>query len=79
MGNGFEYVSAERLGPRRYYDNLEGEEYQHYQIGTRGERTVACLNDIGSDFKVYENMRHFSESSERLESKLMLFRILMLT
>lgn len=67
MGNGFEYISAERLGPRRYYDNLGNEEYQMYQIGTRGEKTVACLNDIGSDFRVYENMRHFSESSERLD------------
>lgn len=70
MGQGFEYVSAERLGPRRYYDNLEGEEYQLYQIGTRGERTVACLNDIGSDFKIYENMKHFSENSERLDQQI---------
>jgi len=67
MGSGFEYISAERLGPRRYYDNLGNEEYQVFQIGSRGEKAIALLNDIGSDFKVYKNMRHFSESSERLD------------
>lgn len=67
MGSGFEYISAERLGPRRYYDNLGNEEYQTFQIGTRGEKTVALLNDMGSDFRIYKNMRHFSESSERLD------------
>lgn len=39
MGDGFEYISAERLGPRRYYDNLGNEEYQIFQIGTRGEKS----------------------------------------
>lgn len=67
LGNGFEYISAERLGPRRYYDNLGNEEYQAFQIGTRGEKAVALLNDIGSDFRIYKNMKHFSESSERLD------------
>lgn len=67
MGSGFEYISAERLGPRRYYDNLGNEEYQNFQIGARGEAAIALLNDIGSDFRIYKNMRHFSESSERLD------------
>lgn len=67
MGSGFEYISAERLGPQRYYDNLLNEDYQNFQIGARGEKAVALLNDIGNDFKVYTNMRHFSESSERLD------------
>lgn len=67
MGNGFEYISAERLGPKRYYDNLGNEEYQAFQIGTRGEKAVALLNDIGSDFRIYKNMKHFSENSERLD------------
>lgn len=67
MGNGFEYISAERLGPKRYYDNLGNEEYQTFQIGTRGEKAVALLNDIGSDFRIYKNMKHFSEISERLD------------
>mgnify|MGYP003305228503 CR=1 FL=1 len=67
MGKGFEYISAERLGPRRYYDNLGNEEYQVFQIGTRGEKAVALLNNMGSDFKIYKNMKHFSENSERLD------------
>lgn len=67
MGEGFEYISAERLGPRRYYDNLGNEGYQTFQIGTRGEKTVALLNEMGSDFRIYKNMKHFSESSERLD------------
>lgn len=67
MGNGFEYVSAERLGPRRYYDELSGERYSVTQVGTKGEYAVSTLYAIGSDFKVYENMKNSAESSERLE------------
>lgn len=67
LGSGFDYISAERLGPRRYYDNLGNKEYQKLQIGTHGERAVELLNDIGSDFRIYKNMKHFSESSERLD------------
>lgn len=67
MGSGFEYISAERLGPRRYYDNLGNEEYQKFQIGTHGEKAVELLNDIGSNFRIYKNMKHFSENSERLD------------
>ena len=67
LGNDFEYISAERLGPRRFYDDLANEEYRKFQIGTRGEKAAALLNDIGSDFKIYKNMRHISESSERLD------------
>lgn len=66
-GTGFEYISAERLGPRRYYDNLENQDNSMTQVGTRGERTIACLYNIGSDFKVYANLRHPLEKSERLD------------
>lgn len=31
-GNGFEYISAERLGPRRYYDDLGEERFSPTQI-----------------------------------------------
>lgn len=67
MGDGFDYISAERLGPRRYYDNLGNEEYQIFQIGARGEKAVALLNDMGSEFKIYKTMRHPAENSERLD------------
>lgn len=67
MREGFEYISAERLGPRRYYDNLGSEDYQTFQIGTHGEKVVNLLNGLGSDFKIYKNMRHFSQNSERLD------------
>lgn len=68
-GNGFEYISAERLGPRRYYDDLGEERYSPTQIGSKGEYAVSCLYSIGSesDFKVYDNMKNPGESSERLE------------
>lgn len=66
-GNGFEYISAERLGPRRYYDNLENQYNNMNRVGTKGENTIACLYKIGSDFKVYANSRHLSEKSERLD------------
>lgn len=68
-GDGFEYISAERLGPRRYYDDLGEERYAPTQIGCKGEYAVSCLYSIGSesDFKVYDNMKNPSEGSERLE------------
>lgn len=68
-GNGFEYISAERLGPRRYYDDLEGEWHISTQVGCRGEHAVSSLYLIGSDskFKVYENMKNPVEISDRLE------------
>lgn len=63
----FEYISAERLGPRRYYDTLENKNFLNSEIGIKGERTVRCLYEKGSDIKVYPNMKHSSETSERLE------------
>lgn len=68
-GKGFEYISAERLGPRRYYDDLGEERYAPTQIGSKGEYAVSCLYSIGSesDFKVYDSMKNPGESSERLE------------
>ncbi|MDE7416568.1 MAG: DUF3696 domain-containing protein [Lachnospiraceae bacterium] len=68
-GKGFEYISAERLGPRRYYDDLGEERYAPTQIGSKGEYAVSSLYALGSesDFKVYENMKNPGESSERLE------------
>ncbi len=68
-GNGFEYISAERLGPRRYYDDLGEERFAPTQIGSKGEYAASSLYALGSDsdFKVYGNMKNPSESSERLE------------
>lgn len=67
MGSGFEYISAERLGPRRYYDELSGERFSATQIGAKGEYAISVLYTIGSDYKVYENMKNHAENSERLE------------
>lgn len=67
LGSGFEYISAERLGPRRYYDELAGERFSATQVGTKGEYAISTLYAIGSDLKVYENMKNSAESSERLE------------
>lgn len=68
-GEGFEYLSAERLGPRRYYDDLDGETYSSSQVGVRGEHTLSSLYSMGSDFKVYENMKHAQENSDMLEQQ----------
>lgn len=66
-GNGFEYISAERLGPRRYYDDLEHEQYSFSQVGVKGEYAVSSLYTLGSDFRVYENMKNPIEATGRLE------------
>lgn len=66
-GAGFEYISAERLGPRRYYDDLERESYSSAQVGVNGEHTISSLYSLGSDLKVYENIKHDGEGSDILE------------
>ncbi len=67
-GEGFEYISAERLGPRRYYDNLEREGYySSAQVGVNGEHAISSLYFLGSSLKVYENMKHNKEESSTLE------------
>lgn len=38
-GNGFEYISAERLGPRRYYDDLRGGALCPFSDWMQGENT----------------------------------------
>lgn len=68
-GEGFEYISAERLGPRRYYDDLGEETYAFSQVGVRGEHTLSSLYAMGSDYKVYENLKHEKEKSDMLEQQ----------
>ena len=70
LADNFEYISAERLGPRRYYDNLERNDSLGGQVGIRGENTAACLYEEGSDLKIYPNMKHGSEQSERLDMQI---------
>ena len=62
----FEYISAERLGPRRFYDTLQNDYYEE-EIGIKGENTVVCLEKKGSDEKIYSNMKHETEKSLRLD------------
>ena len=62
----FEYISAERLGPRRFYDALQNG-YDEGEIGIKGENTVLCLGKQGSDEKIYANMKHETEDSIRLD------------
>ncbi len=66
-GDGFEYICAERLGPRRYYDDLDRETYSSAQVGAKGEYTISSLYSLGSDLQVYENMRNDKENSRTLE------------
>ncbi len=66
-GSGFEYISAERLGPRRYYDDLDREGYVSTQVGIKGEHAISSFYLLGSNLKVYENMKHDQEDSSTLE------------
>lgn len=66
-GDGFEYISAERLGPRRYYDDLVREGFSSEQVGVKGEHAISSLYLLGSDLQVYENMKHDREDSSILE------------
>lgn len=45
----FQYLQAERIGPRRYYESSDYHVQQHRHIGTRGEYSIHFLHNFGKD------------------------------
>ena len=52
FGQNFSYISAERIGPQRYYQQSYNDVYEKKQIGSRGELFVDYLAELGLTQKV---------------------------
>ncbi|MFA9377001.1 MAG: DUF3696 domain-containing protein [Lachnotalea sp.] len=67
FSNNFEYISAERLGPRRNYKTSYFDVYDKNQIGLQGEMSVYYLAEKGRDKLENELVLHESEKNNLLE------------
>ncbi len=64
----FQYLQAERLGPRRFLEISDFQVRQHRQLGTQGEYTAHYLELFGDSQKIADAaLAHPSESSLNLK------------
>lgn len=67
FGNGFQYIAAERLGPRNSYEKSYYEVQENEQTGTHGEYAVHYLQEHGEADEVEnENVRYEGEENIHL-------------
>lgn len=62
----FQYLHAERLGPRVTYPVSQHHVRNHNQLGSKGEYTSHFLNLFGSTLKVSEKLQHTNGQSNLL-------------
>lgn len=62
----FSYVSAERLGPQRYYNETTSVHYEDSQIGKNGELFVSYLVKYGNDSIINKKVVHPEAKSDIL-------------
>lgn len=62
----FQYISAERIGPKDLYDSSSIIVEDKKQIGLLGEFAANYLNTYGTEYSVNENLRYKSAKSEKL-------------
>lgn len=62
----FQYLQAERLGPRRFFEMSDFQVRQHRQLGTHGEYTAHYLTVFGSEKIASPALAHPSTSSLNL-------------
>lgn len=62
----FQYISAERIGPRDLYDSSSIIVEDKKQIGLLGEFAANYLNTFGTEYSVNVNLQHKSAKSEKL-------------
>jgi Uncharacterized conserved protein len=63
--NTFAYVSADRIGPRRYYNSSNYEVFRNNQVGVKGELFADYLAERSNDH-IEDSLKHVSCSSNRL-------------
>ena len=61
----FAYVSADRIGPRRYYNSSNYEVFQNNQVGIRGELFADYLAERNED-TIEDSLKHKSCSNNKL-------------
>ncbi len=62
----FQYLRAERIGPRTSFDTSDYEVRHHRQLGSGGEYTVHFLSLFGSELVEAEAVRHSMATSNTL-------------
>jgi predicted ATPase len=63
----FQYLQAERLGPRRFFETSDFQVQQHRQLGTQGEYTAHYLSLFGDSEKIADPaLAHPSQKSPNL-------------
>lgn len=62
----FQYIQAERLGPRVMFPVSNHSVREHRQLGSKGEFTSHFLEIFGTKLKVLKKMQHERERSEQL-------------
>jgi predicted ATPase len=65
----FQYLRAERIGPRTSFGMSDYEVRHHHQIGSSGEFVVHFLSLFGSEIVDLEGLRHPTASSNTLQSQ----------
>lgn len=62
----FQYINAERIGPRVLYNSSSVIVEDKKQIGIFGEYAADYLNTFGSEYSVNEKLRHKDANSDKL-------------
>lgn len=66
----FQYISAERIGPRDLYDASSIVVSDKKQIGLLGEFAAYFINVFGSEINIPEKLRHPKAKSEKLSAQI---------
>ena len=65
----FQYISAERIGPREIYDASSIVVVDKKQLGLLGEYAAYYINLFGSDYDVKKSIQHPATSSGKLNTQ----------
>ncbi len=63
---GFQYISADRIGPQEIYLASSVDVADKRQLGLHGEYAAYFLNLFGAEYEIKNNLKHQNESSPKL-------------
>lgn len=66
---GFQYISAERIGPKDLYESSSSVVVDKRQIGLLGEYAAYYINMFGSENTIKANLRHPKAKSDKLHAQ----------
>ena len=67
--NEFQYLQAERLGPRSSFEISDFRVRQKQQLGTKGEYTAHFLSIFGKELEVSSDLKHKKATSSKLRDQ----------